>query len=102
MSIWQELVDRHGFAGNYQSVRCYLRKLDGRRSPEARVVIRTAPGEEAQVDYGTGPSVRNPNTGKYRRTRLFVITWATAANVFAFLPFNLAPASGRNCMSARF
>jgi hypothetical protein len=29
-------------------------------TPEARVVIVTAPGEEAQVDYGTGPMVRDP------------------------------------------
>jgi hypothetical protein len=38
------------------------------------VVIETAPGEEAQVDYGTGPMVRDPQSGKYRRTRLFVLT----------------------------
>ena len=43
-------------------------------APEARVVITTAPGEEAQVDYGDGPMVRHAATGKYRRTRLFVLT----------------------------
>ena len=43
-------------------------------SPEACAVIETAPGEEAQVDYGTGPMVRDPHSGKYRRTRLFVLT----------------------------
>ena len=37
-------------------------------------MIETPPGEEAQVDYGTGPMVRDPHTGKYRRTRLFVMT----------------------------
>ncbi len=37
-------------------------------------VIETAPGEEAQVDYGDGPMVRDPQSGKYRRTRLFVLT----------------------------
>jgi hypothetical protein len=42
--------------------------------PEAHAVIVTAVGEEAQVDYGDGPMVRNPETGKYRRTRLFVMT----------------------------
>jgi len=26
------------------------------------------------VDYGAGPMVRDPHTGKYRRTRLFVLT----------------------------
>lgn len=35
---------------------------------------RTAPGHEAQVDYGEGPMVRYAKTGKYRRTRLFVLT----------------------------
>jgi len=37
-------------------------------------VIVTAPGEEAQVDYGEGPTVREASNGKYRRTRLFVLT----------------------------
>ena len=26
------------------------------------------------MDYGTGPMVRDPQSGKYRRTRLFVLT----------------------------
>ncbi len=42
--------------------------------PEARAIIETQPCEECQVDYGTGPMVRDPDTGKYRRTRLFVLT----------------------------
>ena len=37
-------------------------------------MITTAPGEEGQVDYGDGPMVRHPQTDKYRRTRLFVLT----------------------------
>ena len=74
MAIWQDLVDDHGFTGRYTSVKRFVRKLRGSTTPEARVVIVTAPGEEAQVDYGTGPMVRDPHTGKYRRTRLFVLT----------------------------
>jgi transposase len=74
MAIWQDLVDGHGFAGRYASVKRFVRKLCGSPAPEARVVIETAPGEEAQVDYGTGPMVRDPQSGKYRRTRLFVLT----------------------------
>src|SRR5205814_1952212 len=42
--------------------------------PEARVVMLTEPGQEGQVDYGEGPMVRQPETSKYRRTRLFVFT----------------------------
>ena len=74
MGIWQDLVDRHGFRSSYQSVKRFVRKLRGAVSPEARVIIETRPGEEAQVDYGTGPMVRDPESGKYRRTRLFVLT----------------------------
>jgi transposase len=74
MAIWQDLVDTCGFAAGYQSVRRFVSKLHPRPSPEACAVIETAPGEEAQVDYGTGPMVRDPHSGKYRRTRLFVLT----------------------------
>jgi transposase len=74
MAIWQDLVDDHGFPGRYASVRRFVVKLRGQHTPEAHPVIMTAPGEEGQVDYGDGPMVRHPLTGKYRRTRLFVLT----------------------------
>jgi transposase len=74
MAIWQDLVDQHGFAGGYQSVKRFVRKLRGVQSPEACAVILTKAGEETQVDYGTGPMVRDRQSGKYRRTRLFVLT----------------------------
>jgi transposase len=73
-AIWQDLVDAYGFTGAYQSVKRFIRKFRGQQSPEACAVIETAPGEELQVDYGTGPMVRDGHTGKYRRTRLFVLT----------------------------
>jgi transposase len=73
MAIWQDLVDDHGFTARYASVRRFVVALRATSAPEARVVITTAPGEEGQVDYGDGPIVRHP-TGKYRRTRLFVLT----------------------------
>lgn len=74
MAIWQELVDEHGFTGGYPSVMRLVRRLRGTTTPEAHAVIETAPGEESQVDYGDGPMVRDGSTGKYRRTRLFVMT----------------------------
>jgi len=72
--IWQDLVDNHGFAGGYQSVKRFVRRFRGQQLPEASAVIETAPGEECQVDYGSGPLVRDVHSGKYRRTRLFVLT----------------------------
>ena len=87
MGIWQDLVDRHGFAGGYQSVKRFVRTLHGVSSPEARVIIETRLGEECQVDYGTGPMVRDPDSGKYRRTRLFVMTLGCSRKCVRLLTF---------------
>lgn len=68
MAIWQDLVDDHGFTARYASVKRYVAAVRTPTSPDARAVITTTPGEEAQVDYGDGPIVRDPATGTYRRT----------------------------------
>jgi transposase len=87
MAIWQDLVDDHDFEAGYASVRRYVVKLRGSQTPEERAVIETAPGEEAQVDYGDGPMVRHPETGKYRRTRLFVLTLGYSRKAIWLLVF---------------
>lgn len=87
MAIWQDLVDTCGFTGGYQSVKRFVRKLVGSPSKEACAVIETAPGEEAQVDYGTGPMVRDARSGKYRRMRLFVLTLGYSRKAVRLLVF---------------
>ena len=72
---------------NDQSVQRFVRKLRGSQAPEARVVITTPPGQEAQVDYGSGPMVRDPDTRKYRRTRLFVLTLGCSRKAVRLLTF---------------
>ena len=88
MAIWQDLVDTCGFTASYQSVQRFAHKLRPSPSPEARVVIETAAGEECQVDYGDGPMVRDPATGKYRRTRLFVMTLGYSRKSVRLLVFH--------------
>ena len=63
IGIWQDLVSESGFNGGYQTVKRFVRKLRGNQPPQPRAVITTAPGEESQVDYGTGPMVRDPHLG---------------------------------------
>jgi transposase len=87
MAIWQDLVSESGFRGGYQTVKRFVRKLRGNQPPQPRAVIITAPGEESQVDYGTGPMVRDPQTGKYRRTRLFVLTLGCSRKAVRLLSF---------------
>src|SRR3989442_2656650 len=87
MAIWQDLVDGHGFAAGYASVMRFVRQLRRAAPPEAHATIHTAPGEEGQVDYGEGPMVRDPQTRKYRRTRLFVFTLGFSRKSVRLLTF---------------
>jgi transposase len=87
MAIWQDLVAETGFRGGYGTVKRFVRKLRGTQLVEPRAVIITAPGEEAQVDYGSGPMVRDPQSGKYRRTRLFVMTLGYSRKSVRLLTF---------------
>ena len=86
-AIWQDLVDAHGFPAGYASVRRFVAKLQQQPARQARAVITTTPGEEAQVDYGEGPMVRDPASGKYRRTRLFVLTLGYSRKAVRLLVF---------------
>ena len=96
-AIFQDMADDCGFRGSYQSVKRFVRKLQGDTNSQARAVITTEPGEEIQVDYGSGPMVRDAITGKYRRTRLFaltlgysrkavhLLTWSSSTRIWADL-----------------
>jgi transposase len=72
VAIYQDLVERHDFAHRYNSVKRFVRTLK-RRDPERFDVLESAPGEEAQVDFGLGSLTLTVN-GKYRRPYLFVMT----------------------------
>ena len=87
MAIWQDLVTTYGFNHSYESVKRYVRKIRPSSEVQRRAVIVTSPGEEAQVDYGQGPMVRDPQTGKYRRTRLFVMTLGYSRKSIRLLTF---------------
>jgi transposase len=69
--IYQDLVSEHGFAGKYSSVRRFVRSLEQKQALPFRR-MECAPGEEAQVDFGTGIPIRQPD-GKRRRTHVFRI-----------------------------
>jgi len=71
-AIYQELVERFGFAHRYNSVKRFVRGLKV-RAPERFDVLESLPGEEAQVDFGQGALTLKAN-GKYRRPYLFVMT----------------------------
>ena len=64
--IFQDLVAEVGFSGSYESVKRFVRRL--RRADPQRVWrVEVEPGEEAQVDFGTGAWVIDPASGRRRR-----------------------------------
>jgi transposase/5S rRNA maturation endonuclease (ribonuclease M5) len=80
MAIYQDLVERFGFSHKYNSVKRFVRGL---KSKDARQYDRLefVPGEETQVDYGTGAPTLH-SSGKYRRPRLFVMTLKYSGRAF--------------------
>jgi transposase len=80
VAIYQDLVERHGFAQRYGSVKRFVAKLKA-REPERFDVLEFAPGEEAQVDYGEG-ALTLVKGGRYKRPYLFVMTLAYSGKSF--------------------
>jgi len=66
--IHQDLVAEHGFASKYHSVRRFVRTL-GHSGPLPMRRMECAPGQQAQVDLGTGA----PIVGADRRRRTHVL-----------------------------
>jgi hypothetical protein len=80
----------------------FVRTLRGPQRPETAGIILTAAGEEAQVDYGSGPMVRDAPSGKYRRTRLLVLTLGYSRKSVRLLVWRSSARSGPNCMRKHF
>jgi len=67
--IYQDLKLEAGFAGSYQAVKRFVRRLKHRLPPQVwRVEVQ--PGEEAQVDFGLGVPLVDAQ-GHRRRTWFF-------------------------------
>ena len=69
--IWQDLVSDNGFTGSYSSVRRFVRRL-GASTPLPFRRMECEPGQEAQVDFGSGAWVFED--GKRRRPHILRIT----------------------------
>jgi len=69
--IWQDLVSEYGFTGSYSSVKRFVRRL-GAATPLPFRRMECEPGQEGQVDFGSGAWVLED--GKRRRPHILRIT----------------------------
>lgn len=70
--IWQDLVSGKGFEGSYQSVKRFAQRLKA-AEPKRVWRMECLPGEEAQVDFGSGYWLVDEK-GRKRKTHVFRIT----------------------------
>jgi len=80
-AIYQRLQNK-GYTGSYSSVLRFVRRLEP-RAPKLTVRVETAPGEEAQVDFGYAGWMIDPETGALRRAWAFVLvlSWSRHQHV---------------------
>jgi transposase len=93
--IHEDLVRDHGFAGRYQSVKRYVRRLRN----EAPVPFRRmefAPGEQMQVDFGTGSWVAEE--GRRRRTHVFRAVLCCSRKGYSEATFNQKTETFLRCL----
>jgi len=78
--IYQDLVEAHGYAGSYDAVKRYVRRLR-KRHRRYRDRLPHLPGREAQVDFGKSPCYVRRN-GRYRRVWVFKMTLACSKHAY--------------------
>lgn len=98
--IFQDLVADHGFTGSYYSVRRFIRRLDTKRELPFRR-LECGPGEEAQVDFGTGAPVRQPD-GTRRRTHVFRIVLSHSRKAYSEAVYRQTTESFVRCLENAF
>ncbi|MGH2378765.1 MAG: IS21 family transposase [Candidatus Limnocylindria bacterium] len=100
-AIWQLLAEQHGFGGSYSSIKRFLRRV-APPTPRATLRLEVAPGEEAQVDFGFGGLVRDPEQDRPRRAWVFVMTLSCSRHQYAELVFDQSVATWLRLHRAAF
>lgn len=86
-ALWQRLRQDHGYTGSYSSVRRFVRRL---QPAQPRVVVRvhTAPGEEAQVDFGPIGILYDARQKRLRPAFVFVATLCYSRHQYVEIVFD--------------
>jgi len=86
-AIYLALQRNHQFSGSYSSVYRFVCSI---RPKELKVTshMTFSPGEAAQVDFGSGPTLEDPVTGKPIKTWFFLMTLCWSRHQYAELVFD--------------
>lgn len=97
--IWQDLVETGAVVG-YDSVRRFVQRLGRTRSFPFRR-MECGPGEEAQVDFGSGAPVVTPE-GKRRKSYVFRIVLSHSRKAYSEATFTQTTEDFFRCLENAF
>jgi len=85
--IFERLRENHDFDGSYWSIIRFIRRLE-EKEPEAFIRMETAPGKQAQVDFGYAGKMFDPLIKKLRRAWGFMMTLSCSRHQFGKFVFD--------------
>ena len=100
MRIFQDLAAEQNFPAKYHSIRRYVALLSGGQELPMRRTEKL-PGEEAQVDFGTGAPVIPPE-GKRRKTHVFRIVLSHSRRAYSEVTFTQTAEDFIRCLENAF
>jgi len=96
-TIYQALVRNHRYTGSYSSVYRFVCTLRQPMWAKPTVKLDFTPGEAAQVDFGTGPTLVDTRDGKPIKSWFFLMTLAFSRHQYAEVVLNQKIATWLEC-----
>lgn len=81
-AIYQALRREHQYSGSYSSVYRFVQSVKPGQ-PQATMPLDFAVGEAAQIDFGSGPELVDPETGEIVKTHFFLMTLCWSRHQYA-------------------
>lgn len=98
--IYQDLVEGHGFAASYSSVRRFLQRL-GQSQPLPFRRLEVLPGEQAQVDFGAGAAILRAD-GTRRRCYVFRVVLSFSRKAYSEVVYHQTTENFLRCLENAF
>ncbi len=98
--IFQDLTLEFGFQGSYYTIRRFVRRLEPVQELPFRR-LECEPGDEAQVDFGTGAPVITPD-GKRRRTHVCRVVLSHSRKAYSEAVYRQTTDDFLRCIESAF
>jgi transposase len=99
--IYQDLVAEHGYTDSYYSVRRFVKKLGGNEITLPFRRMECAPGDEAQIDFGTAAPVTGSD-GKRRHSYVLRIVLSHSRKAYSEVVFRQTTDNFIACLENAF